>query len=541
MFHFNKTNNMKAVKYICIIISAIVSTSCSDILDKRNLGAINEIWNDPAYLETYVNNLYNDVPGWNYEIMDNSTDEGRCIYPGNPSNSVIMKGLISPTNSPFGYWKYDLVRKCNEFLIEIETSTIENKEKMTAEVRFLRAFQYFEMVKRYGGIPLITKPQSLDDDLFVSRNTIDECFKFIIDEFDAAAKLFESQDIITTTNGRASKGAALAMKAKAYLYYASPLFNASNDLERWKKTAETAKEVMGLNYELYPDFVNIHQHQTNSEIIFKKEYKRPTRTHGRHDYVNPLSISVGDVGYCHPVQELVDAFPMKNGKHVTDPTSGYDPNNPYINRDARFYATILYNEGTGYGRTQYTYLGFPIDGMGADRGTSTGYYCIKAVNHELKDFNYGYGDETCFIHMRLADIYLMYAEATNEYLDTPDESVYTTLEKIRERAKCDPVQIPRGMTKDEMRKFIHNERYIEFAFEQVRCWDLRRWKTAVDVLNGKKLHGMAIEKNDDGSFIYGNLVEVDANPIVFKDHMYLNPIPYSSTVANPNLDQNPGY
>ena len=172
------------------------------------------------------------------------------------------------------------------------------------------------------------------------------------------------------------------MKAKAYLYYASPLFNPANDLDRWAKTAEIAKEVMSLNYELYSDFANIHQHQMNTEIIFKTEYKRPTRTHGRHDYVNPLSISVGDVGYCNPVQELVDAFPMKNGKPITDPTSGYDPNNPYQNRDARFYATILYNGGTGYGRTQYTYRGFPIDGMGTDRGTVTGYYCIKAINHE---------------------------------------------------------------------------------------------------------------------------------------------------------------
>lgn len=532
---------MKHIKYILLTMLSLVVLSCNDVLDKRDLGAISEIWNDANYLEAYVNNLYNDIPGWDYAIMDNSTDEGRCIYSGHTVNSVVLAGLISPTNRAFDYWRYDLIRKCNEFLQGAETSTVTDKNKMIAEVRFLRAFHYFQMVMRYGGVPIITVPQDITDDLFVFRNTSDECFDFIIKELDTAASLFEDADIITTTNGRACKGAALGLKTKVCLYYASPLFNPENNIDRWKKAAQTATEVMALDYSLYPDFANIHQHQSNKEIIIKKEYKRPTRTHGRHDYLNPLSISVGDVGYCDPVQELVDAFPMANGKKITDPLSGYDPKNPYVNRDARFYATILYNGGLGYGRTQYTYVGFPIDGMGEDRGTMTGYYCIKAVNHELKDFNYGYGDETCFIHLRLADIYLMYAEAVNESMPAPDESVYEVLEKIRARAKCDPKQIPRGMTKEEMRNFIQNERYIEFAFEQIRCWDLRRWKLAVDRLNAKKMHGMAVEKLDDGSFLYENLVEVDPNPIVFKEHMYLNPIPYSEIIANPNMTQNPGY
>ena len=531
---------MKLIKNIYILISVLLVVSC-EILDKKDLGAVTDIWEDENYLNAYVNNLYNDLPGWNYSNMDNSTDEGRCVYAGNSANSVLLAGLVTPTNDPLAYWKYDLVRKCNEFLKGVENSEVNGKSKMIAEVRFLRAFQYFQMIMRYGEVPLIKEPQVLDDDLFVSRNSIDECFSFLEEEFDAAADMFKQEGIITTTDGRACQGAALAMKTKALLYHASPLFNPSNDKERWKKVIESAESVMKLDYSLYVDFANIHQHNTNKEIIFKKEYKRTTRTHGRHDYVTPMSISVGDVGYCYPVQELVDAFPMSNGRAITEPGSGYDPNNPYVNRDDRFYATILYNGGTGYGRTQYTYLGYPIDGVGADRGTNTGYFCIKAVNHELKDYDYGYGDETCFIYIRLADIYLMYAEAKNEYPSVPDDSVYDVLDKIRVRAGCTPNQIKRDMSKEEMREFILNERYIEFAFEQIRCWDLRRLKLAGKLLNGKKMHGIAIEKREDGSYDYKNIVEVDANPIVFKECMYLCPIPYSEIVANPNMKQNTGY
>lgn len=528
------------MKYLVFFFIYMGLLSACNILDKNDLGAVTEIWGDANYMEAYVNNLYNDLPGWECDgFIDNIADEGRCIYASSAANSVFLAGLITPTNNPLGYWRYDLIRKCNEFLQNAENIEVIGKNKMIAEVRFLRAFQYFLMVMRYGGIPIIEKPQNLDDDLLVSRNTVDECFTFLEKEFDAAAELFDSEGIITTTDGKASKGAALAMKTKVLLYYASPLFNPSNDKERWKKVIDAAEEVMALDYELYPDFANIHQHNTNKEIIFKKEYKRTERTHGRHDYVTPMSLSVGTVGYAYPIQELVDAFPMANGKAITDPESGYDSNNPYANRDTRFYATILYNGGEGYGRTQYTYVGYPIDGMGEDRGTNTGYFCIKAINQELKDYNVYYGDETCFIYIRLADIYLMYAEAKNEYLSNPDESIYEVLDKIRERAQCPPLE--RGMTKDEMRKFILNERYIELAFEQIRYWDLRRLKMAEERLNGKKMHGIAIKKQEDGSFDYSDIVEVDANPIVFKDYMYLSPIPYSETIANPNLTQNPGY
>jgi hypothetical protein len=164
----------------------------------------------------------------------------------------------------------------------------------------------------------------------------------------------------------------------------------------------------------------------------------------------------------------------------------------------------------------------------------------KGGDETNKNYNGWEGSEQPWQEIRYAEVLLNYAEAQNEALSAPDQSVYDAVELIRQRAGLDPYQLPEGLNKDQMREKIRHERYIELAFEGKRYWDLRRWKTAVQVLDGKQFHGMYITKNDDGSFTYdvGLILE---DPNVFQEKMYFMPIPARELEKNPNLEQNPGW
>lgn len=444
---------------------------------------------------------------------------------------------------------YKGIRKCNEFFKDIETSSIvqQSKDEFMGEVKFLRAFFYFQLVERYGGVPLITEAQSLDDDLLVARNTIDECFDFLSTEFAAAADLLPESG----AKGHATKGAALAMKGRALLFYASPLFNPGNDQSRWQAAAAANKAVMDLGvYELYPDLKNLFLDPANKESIFELQYHLPEKDHGWDSQLKPNWLAHGNAGQCSPLQELVDAFPMENGKMITDPTSGYDPQNPYVGRDERFYASIGYN-GAEYSGTrggQLTTITLQIYDGGRDfngdpstqvYNTYTGYFTLKGIDPNNTVYTKAEGSTQPWMYIRYAEVLLNYAEAQNEAVG-PDASVYAALEKIRGRAGITNPISP-GMSQDEMRKLIHNERYVELCFENKRYWDLRRWKLADEYLNGVQYTGVIPTKNPDGSFSYAYGNTVDAQPIVFEEKMYWFPIPHDEILKDPNLEQNPGW
>jgi hypothetical protein len=247
-----------------------------------------------------------------------------------------------------------------------------------------------------------------------------------------------------------------------------------------------------------------------------------------------------------PYQELVDAFGMRNGLPITDPVSGYDPNNPYVNRDPRFYYTIIHNGATrnrnGFAGAQpvFTYVGAPLDGIGQSKATTSGYYAYKMIDRNSLT-NGGSNTFRCDPLMRYAEIILNAAEATNEY-SGPTARVYDLLKMLRIRAEITPgagssYGLKAGMTKDEMRTVIQRERQVELAFEEHRYWDVRRWKIAPQTSN-KEMHGMQVTMQPNGTFAY-NVITVRNH--VFLPAMYLWPIPQSEITKSPSLKQNPGY
>ncbi len=561
---------MKKIKYIVLLLSMMfMSYSCEKVLDKENLSglAADNVWQDEAYVEAYISTLYHNLRGWEetysggYRIMDNIADEGRTCYASFTPNSILLPGLLTAEmegqiHDMHYWWMYKEIRRCNEYFENMKNSELtgSNITRMNAEVQFLRAFHYFELVKRYGGVPLITKPQRLGDpDLYPKRNSVDECFDFIVKEFDEAAKKFEEAGVISTHNARASQGAALAFKARALLYYASPLFNPDNDIQRWKDAAAAAKAVMDLGvYSLDPDFSKILR-RDNDEVIFKKEYKihsNPDRwhryDHGRSVAYLPLSQARSDAGYSYPVQEFVDAFRMANGLKITDPASGYDPKHPYVGREPRFYASVTYNGSVWRGETIWTYVGSGPNAISANPWTTnTGYFCRKNMKEDLPDDYFAWSsDDTPFPYMRYADVILMHAEAENE-VNGPNADVIHDIQMIWDRAGITG-SVPTGLSKDEMRQLIHDERYIELAFEEHRYWDLRRWKEAHTRLSGSKFHGMRITLDtlSVSPLVIDTVytpVEVDVFVPNFPEYEYLMPIPHSEILANPNLVQNPGW
>lgn len=545
------------IHYLSVILLLGVMACNKNFLDPRNPDSIppEEALHDAGLTELIVNGIYNDLLGWNrdlYIATTDATDEARTNYPSEVAWQV-LRGDWDATSNPMDVWSnlYASIRKANEFLSKIDAATIDEatRNRLKAEVRFLRAFQYFNLVKRYGGVPLITAPQGLTDDLQVSRNTITECFTFITTELDAAAAALPDNAV----RGKAGKGAALALKGRALLYQASALYNEKNDATLWKQAAAASKAVIDLNsYALYPDIKQLWQDLSggNKEAVFEIQYKMPEKYHGWDAMVTPLVIANGDAGHVSPLQELINAFPMQNGKRIAEAGSGYNAADPYTGRDNRFYADIGYNGATRKGMmngalTEMTFLiykgGRDYDSVpsGQVYNTITGYYTLKMVDQSNTIYTWGYGSVQPWLEIRYAEVLLNYAEAQNEALGTPDASVYDAVNAVRKRAGI-TTELPVGsLDKTAMRDLIRNERYVEFCFENQRYWDLRRWKTAVTTLNGKRGNGIVITKQGS-SFSYA-VQPVDPQAAVFSEKMYFMPIPFDEISKNKNLEQNNGW
>jgi hypothetical protein len=295
-------------------------------------------------------------------------------------------------------------------------------------------------------------------------------------------------------------------------------------------------------YSLQADYSSLFIDQTMSspEIIFGRQYTI-TAPHVRMEIANGPNGYGGWAGNT-PLQNLVDAYQMNNGKDITDATSGYDATKPYVNRDARFYATILYNMAPYRGDTIRAYSPGgkdSKDGPSNWNTTKTGYYLRKFMNdNDPIDNPWNSAGQQPWIYLRYAEVLLNYAEAQNEAVG-PDASVYSAINQIRQRASVNQPPLPAGLTQSQMRDAIRKERQVELAFEEHRWYDVRRWKIA-DVVENTPAYGMAITRNADGSFTYTRKVALDGK--AFNTKNYWLPIPRTEILASGNqLQQNAGY
>jgi starch-binding outer membrane protein, SusD/RagB family len=562
-----KKFQMKRVQliYIAFITAGLFISCKKSYLDLVPTDRISDaaILADSSLFEYYVINRYlgikiidkegeGTLPGFGrafeYSMWSSNSDES--IYNNDDGSWLIQRGQIAPENlgNAGAFWgrSYRGIRDCNYALNNIAAVTMsqQHKDYLTGELRFIRAFRYHDLVRNYGGVVLIgDKVYNLNDNLkdasLFQRSSIKDCIAYAVAELDKAAQLLPRDNGSNWPLGRATKGAALALKARLLLYAASPLYNTGT----WVEAAAAAKAVMDMNkYAIQNNYsaLFIDQAMTSSEIIFGRQYT-VTAPHVRMEIANGPNGYGGWAGNT-PLQNLVDAYQMDNGKDITDATSGYDEQKPYVNRDQRFYFTVLYNGASYRGSTieAFTPGGKDSkDGPSNWNTTKTGYYLRKFMNdNNVIDNPWSSTGQQPWIYLRYAEVLLNYAEAQNEAVG-PDASVYSAVNQVRQRVSVNQPALPAGLSQVQMRNAIRKERQVELAFEDHRFYDVRRWKIA-DVTENVPAYGITITKNADGSFTYTRKVALDGR--AFNTKNYWLPIPRSEILASNNLlQQNADY
>lgn len=540
------------LSYLLIIISGIIFLAgCKkDYLsfDYTDGGVKEEdIWNSDRLARGFLNNAYLGILR-RYDLNDGAilaagSDEAVNSNQGSSIN-YFNDGTWGPLRTFDDQYAnmYNYIRRTNLFLEKSPTSKIlpaTDIPKLRGEAFFLRAFYHFELFKRYGAIIIANRAFGPKDTLDLVKNTYDEVVDQISMDCDsAAAQLVPSiGDQSTGDKGRASQTAALALKARTLLYAASPLNNTSNDPVKWQKAADAAKAVIAMNKHALLSTAN----QGNIWNFTLQPYNIEVIFHSSADNVNTIESANAPVSYdgargrTNPTQELVDAFEMKNGKLISDPTSGYDLKNPYLNRDPRLNLFIMYNGATFKSpKVVETYEGGKDNVPTNINNTKTGYYMRKfladAANWAV---NSASSVRRPWVHFRYAEVLLNYAEALNE-AQGPVADVYTNVNLIRKRAGIS--DLPLALTKDQMRQRIQNERRVELCFEEHRFFDVRRWKRGEEFFN-KPVSGMKITKTGT-TFTY-QVFQVETR--LFTEKNYRFPFPQSELNKAVNLKQNPGW
>ncbi|UCS93364.1 RagB/SusD family nutrient uptake outer membrane protein [Echinicola marina] len=577
-------NNYLILLGVCCLCFGILSCQQS-FLDETQTTNLDEqtVFSDSTFTMSFLMDIYTGVGfsedpgrfgagGTRSGGLQTATDEAEPrILSSITTDIQFITGTVNPLIIDDTPWRvgYSNIRKVNQFLAHLPEAPLDEslKTRLKAEARFLRAWYYSILLKHYGGVPLIGDVvfQS-PEEIVAQRNTYAECVEYIVAECDAAALDLPNRPF-GRNHGRAGAGSCMALKARVLLYAASPLFNGSGfgddkvelvgytdqDPARWRLAWEAARAVIAVQeFDLFVDngtapgfgFYKLFlASDFASEGAYKGTLFEIKQGHGnyREQLFNPPSRGGGGGGF--PYQELVDAFGMSNGKPITDPSSGYDPDNPYEGRDPRFYNSIVYdqtplrNAGTPDVPVDIYTGNFNGELQGQDAvftGTPTGYYGKKFL-HKATAANWWIGVPQSRPLLRYAEVLLNFAEARNEDLG-PDEEVYSALEAIRMRAGLDPYALPSGLTKEEMRGVIRNERRVELALEGHRFWDVRRWMIAEEVGNQTKT-GMEVQRN--GSNVTYNRFDVRKH--VFRKAAYFWPLPYDEVAKSPELVQNPYY
>src|SRR5665648_280200 len=569
-------------------LSLFFTFSCSEsILEKEPLDAISDVavWSDPALVQSFVNARYNQIShGWYSEAWEGSMCD-EMFLTWSRSCEPINQGYVSPSTKHSmngGHWgetgrdwgtEWKNIGACNAFFDNIDNVVYTDpavKNQLVGEITFIRALMYWDLVYRWGGMPLITKSYNINtvSEIYdIKRNSYKDNIDFLVAECDKAAGLLPAS-FTGSDKGRATKVAALALKSRILLYAASPLMNdarsddpdnlvhyATPDANRWKKAADAAQAALDAaldgGYKLFDSYGDdvkakydgIFLEGGNSEVLFDREGGSSTLSLnlGYIDEANGPN-GYGSWGGNTPISEFVDDFEMADGTRFnwSNPVHAA---NPYLNRDPRLYFTVLCNGDMWKGRAVESFFFKKADGTetggqdtkygGNSWNTSASGYNVRKFlreSHVVNSWNFAPRN---WIWFRLAEVYLNLAEA--KYNSGDEAGAKVALNAIRDRARMPQVT----SSGTQLWNDIVYERRVELAFEEHRYFDERRWKIAETVLN-RNATGIRVFKNSDGTFTYTPGQFVEERKFI-SPRMYWLPIQLDEINKNPNLQQNPGY
>lgn len=607
-----------SIYLMTLILTGTLFQSCTDPmewLDREETGdlTLEVVYSDIRNADRVLTDLYARLPYYlnNHQnisgkFVQSHMAEAYSVY-GNTTLSFALPfafnagswgpdqgGYASGGNrmSHFGdvyTFSFAAIRACLLFLDNIEKVPFDSEfgygaTEQTikiAEARFLLAWYYYDLLRTFGGVTVLRRPHDAgDDEVWAARNTYDEVVDYIDELTTLAANDLPLQWSVDEL-GRATKGAALALKAQAFLFSASPLannpdrpddspFRGRYDPTKWNKAAQAAADVIQLGqYSLVNNIVTQFTEYTNPEVIFFRYGARSW--HWERSTLPPfIGWNSPNAGRNQATYNFMQHYKVvKDGVAYdqSDPQSGWDMQDPYANLDPRFYRDFAFNGAdlrrTGNNATIQVYeLGENTTGADAARHnaqSNTYLYNIKLCDLTINPLAAAGGGlaHQNFQFIRYAEILLIYAEAMNEAFGPEVDGLgigltaLDAINMIRERVKCEPYPeflgntysmplIPTGLNKEQMRKEIHQERFVELGFEDHLFYDIRRWKYPVESQRTAYLIRPILYRDEPGGerkFRYELVEEQRA----FETSWYLMPIPEAEILRNPNIVQNPGW
>ena len=551
-------------RYIALaILAAALTVSCDKFLDTSlDLNSSGEtVETNRGTIWSFANAFYSPII-YGYGVLDGNlfaaaSDEAQQTAAS--SNALFFnKGMLNASVNPmWTYYNncYEGIRAANFFLdyvadgkgvalLQLNRNLITDAASYArdlaslnwyiAEAHVARAYYYSELIKMYGGVPIVEQTQQQSGGALVERSSYDACVEYIVKEIDGwKDQLALNWDADNTREGRFTLGAALAIKARTLLYAASPLHNPSNDRAKWVRAAEAANELISntnLSYTLDSDYEALFRggNSLGSKEAIYIVRRAANNTMETNNY--PIATSGGKSGVC-PTENLVSAY-----EYIGTP----DPENPYANRDPRLAASIVTNGSTWNGRVIAQAAG-ETDDQARANASRTGYYLKKFLTDGL-NLTQGQTAQHNWVAYRFAEVLLNYAEAVNEAWGPSmvpagyPVSAAQALQAVRNRASVSLPDVD-AATVDSFRAAVKHERQVELAFEDHRYWDLLRWKDAMTVLNSP-VQGVKISRS--GSAYTYKVVDVADR--TFGARNYYLPLMHSEIVnAGGTLQQNPGY
>ncbi|WP_262247913.1 RagB/SusD family nutrient uptake outer membrane protein [Parapedobacter soli] len=498
---------MKYLLASILIILSIVSCNDALLVDPSDQYSANTFWTEPEHFEAGLAGVYNSLYGM-YNLFNGETDmitpNAKAYNEANGTDAIANGSALATTGLFSSLWNnaYQGIGRCNTLLDRLENSPmqLEESQLIAGQALFIRSLLYHYLVDHFGGVPLILETPDPELHGRLPRTEKNIIIDRIISDLDRAATVLPIR-YDQAGLGKATKGAALALKSRVLLFE-----------ERWSEAAQAAKAVIDLNrYELFGDYRGIWylENENNVEVIFDIQYQVPFFTHG-FDHVSKL------LNRPAPLKDLVDAYLMIDGTSI-DESELYNSEKPYENRDPRLHQSIVV-AGYPYNGQIATSQDVVTTGFGNKKHTvykdDVAIANVVANNSELN-----------IIIMRYAEVLLNYAEALNESTG-PTDNVYWALNEIRKRPSVGMPLVKQGLTKDEMREVIRLERRVELALEGRYYSDIRRWKIA-EQTNNSPIYNAA-----------GGVIE---RRTFNSQRDYLWAIPPSQIDLNPELEQNPNW